>query len=100
LNAEGININNELLGASKIDEEGEVYYVRISDGKAVIPLWNMGRNGYARFTGSGSFEMLIIIWDKEKGPNSVVSKLFYESVRISNGNAIISYIDADEINER
>ena len=39
-------------------------------------------------------------WDKEKGPNSVVSKLFYESVRISNGSAIISYTDADEINER
>ena len=76
---------------------------RISGGRAVIPLWGGGggRGGYdlERYSGSGRFEMGIYIQNERKAGSKAFAYLEFESVRISNGIAKISYIDADEIEE-
>jgi len=99
--ASGTNVDIYLMGARSIDEEkDEMFFVRISGGRAVIPLWSWNENdGIARYSGSGRFEMEIMIYDGETADSRERAYLEFESVRISNGSGTISFIDADEIDE-
>jgi len=100
LEASGINTESNLWGARSINpEKGELFFVRISGGRAVIPLWDETERGFARYSGSGRFEMEIWIFDGETEDSEELVELEFESVRISNGSGTISYIDADEIYE-
>jgi len=101
LEASGINTDIYLMGARSINHErGELFFVRISGGRAVIPLmsWNEDDN-YTRYSGSGRFEIEITIFEGETEESEELAFLEFESVRISNGSGTISFIDADEIEE-
>ncbi|MCL2187104.1 MAG: hypothetical protein FWB86_14835 [Treponema sp.] len=101
LEASGVNTDIYLMGARSINHErGELFFVRISGGRAVIPLmsWNEDDN-YTRYSGSGRFEIEITIFEGETEESEELAFLEFESVRISNGSGTISFIDADEIDE-
>ena len=95
--------NLELMGMQGPAEETYTYYsVRISGGKARIPMWIMPQwpdTESARYSGSHTAEMEIVIHEENifNDNSNDLAWLYFEGIVFKNGSAKASYNDADEV---
>ena len=98
---------NELVGYQdpNVSVSGSAFATQISNGIAIIPLWlfNDDNERFVGYTGNDTFDFYVEIQDLQevqyfKG-NKLIVDFFLEAVKLSNGNATVSFLNAVNFTE-
>ena len=93
---EAYNDDVDVIGCRIITNDEIITAVRISNGRASVPLWEIDSNDVIRrYTGSGILDIEVYVFNSETldGNEDELALMEFEAVRFSNGTATISFFD-------